>query len=154
MSEFSSGFKVKRQTPGHLQIAAHLRERIVTGELTAKTQLPSIQELADQFGCAYQTVHRALTPLAKEGLIERHHGLGTFVREREEKLTCMGICYPQAVFLPGSISSSSRSIRSSRICWKRRALRFRSGLTADRPTTRTSRGPSSRWRRQNAASMH
>ncbi|WP_236589475.1 GntR family transcriptional regulator [Ramlibacter aurantiacus] len=61
-------------------IAAGLRERIAAGEWPPGTALPSEQVLAAQQGVAMATLRRALELLAAQGLLERVHGRGTFVR--------------------------------------------------------------------------
>jgi GntR family transcriptional regulator len=61
-------------------IAADLRARIVAGEWPPGTALPSEQALAAQQGVAMATLRRALELLAAQGVVERVHGRGTFVR--------------------------------------------------------------------------
>jgi GntR family transcriptional regulator len=61
-------------------LAAALRERIVAGEWPPGTALPAETTLATEHGVALGTLRRALELLAEQGLIERHHGKGTFVR--------------------------------------------------------------------------
>ena len=45
-----------------------------------------------------KTVHHSLTQLVKEGLIVRYPKKGTFVRQREERLTCIGLYYAYNYF--------------------------------------------------------
>jgi DNA-binding FadR family transcriptional regulator len=52
---------------------------IADGRLTSGTRLPTERALANRFGAARNTVRRAMSRLADEGLIERHVGRGTFV---------------------------------------------------------------------------
>ncbi len=59
-----------------------LRERIARGEVGPHARLPGEPSLATAFGVARVTVRRALDQLAREGLVERRAGAGTFVRER------------------------------------------------------------------------
>lgn len=61
-------------------LAAALRARIVAGEWPPGTALPAEQTLAAEHGVALGTFRRALELLAAQGLIERVHGRGTFVR--------------------------------------------------------------------------
>lgn len=52
---------------------------IADGRLKSGTRLPTERALASRFGAARNTVRRAMSRLADEGLIERHVGRGTFV---------------------------------------------------------------------------
>ncbi len=61
-------------------LAAALRHRIVAGEWSPGTPLPAETTLAAEHGVALGTLRRAFDLLAEQGLIERHHGKGTFVR--------------------------------------------------------------------------
>jgi GntR family transcriptional regulator len=61
-------------------LAAALRARVVDGEWPAGSALPAETRLAAEHGVALGTLRRALELLAEQGLIERHHGKGTFVR--------------------------------------------------------------------------
>jgi GntR family transcriptional regulator len=61
-------------------LAAALRHRIVAGEWPAGAPLPAETSLAAEHGVALGTMRRALELLAEQGLIERRHGKGTFVR--------------------------------------------------------------------------
>src|SRR5687767_14530199 len=61
-------------------LAAALRARVVAGEWPPGRALPAEQTLAAEHGVALGTLRRALELLADQGLIERIHGRGTFVR--------------------------------------------------------------------------
>lgn len=61
-------------------LAAALRRRVVEGDWPAGSALPAETRLAAEHGVALGTLRRALELLVSEGLIERHHGKGTFVR--------------------------------------------------------------------------
>jgi len=65
--------------PRYHRIAEALRERIRDGELTAGERLPNQRQLAHQFGVTLMTLRQALEVLEREKLIDRRHGLGTFV---------------------------------------------------------------------------
>jgi DNA-binding GntR family transcriptional regulator len=64
----------------YLQVADDLRKAIVSRELTAGAKLPSVRELAAQYGVANMTVQNGLRLLRDEGLIYGVPGRGSFVR--------------------------------------------------------------------------
>lgn len=84
-------FKPQRRQSMRMQITDAVRKMVLSGKLPAGSRLPSTQELALQWNAPVPTVHQALTPLVKEGLLERTPQVGTFVRKREERLTRVGI---------------------------------------------------------------
>ncbi|MDD2545087.1 MAG: FadR/GntR family transcriptional regulator [Burkholderiaceae bacterium] len=57
--------------PAYKAISSAIEQRIVQGELTPGTQLPTEQELAEQFGVNRSTVREAIRQLEQEGLVER-----------------------------------------------------------------------------------
>ncbi|MBP0494863.1 GntR family transcriptional regulator [Pararoseomonas indoligenes] len=57
-----------------------LRDRIGCGALPPGARLPGEPDLAAEHGVARVTIRRALDQLAREGLLERRPGVGTFVR--------------------------------------------------------------------------
>ncbi|MBI3369943.1 MAG: GntR family transcriptional regulator [Burkholderiales bacterium] len=72
-----------RPEPGQSRFAAlasMLRQRVIDGEWPPGTALPAETRLAAEHGVALGTLRRALELLAEQGLIERRHGKGTFVR--------------------------------------------------------------------------
>ncbi|MET0474670.1 MAG: GntR family transcriptional regulator [Mycobacterium sp.] len=66
----------------HRQLFLVLHDEIGRGALAAGDALPSEQALCDQFGVSRITVRRALADLADAGLIQRRHGIGSFVTQR------------------------------------------------------------------------
>lgn len=62
-------------------LAAALRARVVAGEFPPGAALPAEQALAAEHGVALGTMRRALDLLSEQGLVERIHGRGTFVRQ-------------------------------------------------------------------------
>jgi GntR family transcriptional regulator len=70
-------------------LAAALRARVVAGEWQPGSALPAEQTLAAEHGVALGTLRRALELLADQGLIERIHGRGTFVRSGMTGATMM-----------------------------------------------------------------
>lgn len=67
--------------PLHAEVAEVLRHQIMSGHLPSGTKLPALRELTEQLGVARMTVIQAMNSLEEEGLIEKHSGRGTFVRE-------------------------------------------------------------------------
>jgi GntR family transcriptional regulator len=65
--------------PLHRQLYLVLHDEIGRGVLAPGAALPTEQSLCDQFGISRITVRRALADLADAGLIERRHGVGSFV---------------------------------------------------------------------------
>jgi len=75
----------------HKQITAALRDRMLRGEMRPGETLPTTQQLAAQFETSVYTIHTAIAPLVKEGMLERRRNLGTVVRHNPAVLTCAGI---------------------------------------------------------------
>lgn len=61
-------------------LAASLRARIMQGEWVPGCALPAETALAKEHGVALGTLRQALAVLVAQGLLERQHGRGTFVR--------------------------------------------------------------------------
>jgi len=72
-----------RTTGSHLyeQIAESLRRHIVQGDMQPGERLPTVRDMAQQWGCTPGTVSRAYAILADEGLVTAHRGSGTRVTE-------------------------------------------------------------------------
>jgi putative hydrolases of HD superfamily len=68
--------------PQYIQIARSIQAAIFTGELPAGGQLPTQEELADQFGVARMTIQNAIRVLREEGFVRSVAGSGVYVREQ------------------------------------------------------------------------
>ncbi len=64
----------------HRQLFVVLRDEIMRGVYAKTGALPREESLCERFSVSRITVRRALADLASLGLVERRHGLGTFVR--------------------------------------------------------------------------
>lgn len=64
----------------YAQLAMALRHRIVSGEWPVGSQLPTVEQLAQESGLAKVTVRQAYARLAAEGLIVSQRGRGTHVQ--------------------------------------------------------------------------
>lgn len=72
--------KRNSSTPLYVQLADLLRKKIATGEIKIGDKLPSESEMIKEYNLGRLTVRDALSILANEGLIEKHHGKGTFCK--------------------------------------------------------------------------
>jgi GntR family transcriptional regulator len=69
------------QTPIYEQIENQIKEMILTGQLKAGEQLPSIRILAKDLKIGIVTCRRAYDDLCEEGFLISHPGKGVFVAE-------------------------------------------------------------------------
>lgn len=77
--------------PRYQIIARTLRERIASGRYKPGARIPSVRQLAGQFGCNKLTVQRAFDIIKKDGLIENRVGSGSYVRFPERISAPKGI---------------------------------------------------------------
>ncbi|MEU6825108.1 GntR family transcriptional regulator [Streptomyces atriruber] len=70
------------QRPGALyqQVAAAIREAILSGEFEPGAPLPSEAQLIQRYQVSRPTVRNAVAALRAEGLVDVRHGKGSFVR--------------------------------------------------------------------------
>ena len=68
------------------RIAADLRRKIQSGRFGPGEQLPVETALKDEYNVSLLTLRRALDVLEMEGLIEKRHGHGNFVRTRRRRM--------------------------------------------------------------------
>ncbi len=66
-------------TTAYNAVAQSLRDRILSGRLSAGMQLATERELCDEFAASRITIRRALSILEEERLVDRRQGAGTFV---------------------------------------------------------------------------
>jgi DNA-binding FadR family transcriptional regulator len=86
------------------QVVTILKRFILTENLQAGDQLPSERQLVDALGVSQRVIREALSIIAGEGLVEKKHGLGTFVQpfDRQRLLTEQGtlpVHFPDAADL-------------------------------------------------------
>jgi GntR family transcriptional regulator len=67
--------------PAYVQLAAILRARIESGEITGR--LPSERQVQQELGTAPMTTRKAMRLLQDEGLVRTVPGRGSFVKEPE-----------------------------------------------------------------------
>ncbi|WP_353151147.1 GntR family transcriptional regulator [Pollutimonas bauzanensis] len=67
--------------PRYVIVADRLRQSLARGEWRIGENLPSLHQLAQDFGVARLTARQAVQLLVQEGLLYSHRGLGTVVTE-------------------------------------------------------------------------
>jgi GntR family histidine utilization transcriptional repressor len=77
--------------PLHQRILSEITERIVSGAWPPGHRIPFEMELAQSYGCSRMTVNKALSQLAKSGLIERRRKSGSFVRVPQSQAAVLEI---------------------------------------------------------------
>lgn len=73
------------------RIRRDIEERIRSGEWAPGTRIPFEHELVVTYGCARATVNKALSRLAREGLIERRRRAGSFVAHPRIQSAVVGV---------------------------------------------------------------
>lgn len=74
-------------TPIYRQITDQVRLAVATGKLRIDDGLPSVRQLAEELVINPNTVARAYSDLAREGLIEARPGRGVFVIRKRKVFT-------------------------------------------------------------------
>ncbi|WP_329195237.1 MULTISPECIES: GntR family transcriptional regulator [unclassified Streptomyces] len=80
-------------------IADDLRNQILSGRIEAGARLPSEAQLAARYAVSTPTLRSALALLQGEGLVEKFHGSGNFVRRARLRITYVGGSRASAVQL-------------------------------------------------------
>lgn len=78
------GYFQHSASPLYAQVADALRERIVKGVWPIGTRMPTLPELAEEFGVGLVTVRQAVQLLKNEKLVAPEQGRGTFVRDKPQ----------------------------------------------------------------------
>ncbi|MFH8679254.1 GntR family transcriptional regulator [Streptomyces lydicus] len=68
--------------PRYLQIAEDLAQQIRSGVLAPGTKVPSESELMARYSVSQGTARKAVAELRPTGLIDTHHGKGSFVKSQ------------------------------------------------------------------------
>ena len=79
MSEIEWQPQKNSPVPLHQQISEYLKRKIINGEWTIGTKIPSQRHLAERFHVNRSTIVFALEELVADGLIESRVGSGTRV---------------------------------------------------------------------------
>jgi GntR family transcriptional regulator len=79
MTATSVTFSREQGSPLHHQVYLTLRDSLGSGRYRPGDPLSTEETMAAEFGVSRITLRRALDTLAREGLVERRQGIGTFV---------------------------------------------------------------------------
>lgn len=71
--------------PKYQQLIEYIIDSIESGKLDRGQQLPSINEVAQNFGMARMTVTKAYDELRERGLVTSHHGKGFYVNSTDTR---------------------------------------------------------------------
>ncbi|NUK03343.1 GntR family transcriptional regulator [Streptomyces lunaelactis] len=72
--------QIEETQPKYLQIAHHIRDQILRGDLRPGDEVPSERQLAADWNVSRPTAARSLEALSHQGLVEKRQGSGTYVR--------------------------------------------------------------------------
>lgn len=101
----------------HERITGDISTRILSGEWLPGRRIPFEHELTIEYGCSRMTVNKALSQLAKAGLIERRRRSGSFVRTPKSQAAVLEItdirAEVQALNLPYRYELVSRAVRKA-----------------------------------------
>ena len=77
--------------PMYLQIVEQIKSLVAAGVWESQRPLPSIRGMAVSLGISVITVKRAYLELERDGVIVTRHGKGSFVAERAESASEVGV---------------------------------------------------------------
>lgn len=101
----------------HQRILSDITAKVVSGEWPPGYRIPFEHVLTEQYQCSRMTVNKAMTELAKAGLIERRRRSGSFVRRPRSQAAVLEIhdieTEVAALGLPYSYGLQSRESRKA-----------------------------------------
>ena len=72
------------KSPIYIQIAKHIKMKIISQEIKSGDQLPTVRELAEEAGVNPNTMQRAFSELEQEGMVFSKSTSGRVVTEDEK----------------------------------------------------------------------
>jgi len=75
----------------HARILGDIEGKILSGEWRPGHRIPFEHEMSASYGCSRMTVNKALTQLARAGLIERRRRVGSFVAQPPSRSAALEI---------------------------------------------------------------
>lgn len=71
--------RLEEALPKYLQIANHIRNQIIRGDLQPGDTVPSERQIVTDWGVSRPTATRVLAALRADGLVDTRHGIGSVV---------------------------------------------------------------------------
>lgn len=128
--------KIRQSKPAYVQIADHIRARIMRGELAPGDRIPSLRDIAQEWETSPVTASKAVALLQSEGHVTvPGKGLATIVRD-PATVHRSGSDRARAVRRTGRIYSSGEyaKITSAEVVTAPADVAAALGLTGDAPT--------------------
>lgn len=75
------------RSPIYLQIVNELKAKIAVGRINCRERLPSVREMAKEYGVNPNTMQRVYHRLERDGVCFSNRGTGTFVRDDKSLVT-------------------------------------------------------------------
>ncbi|EHJ55932.1 hypothetical protein HMPREF9318_00553 [Streptococcus urinalis FB127-CNA-2] len=75
------------KSPIYSQIAQHIKLQIISQEIKAGQQLPTVRELAETAGVNPNTMQRAFSELEREGIVYSQRTSGRFVTDDQSLIS-------------------------------------------------------------------
>jgi GntR family histidine utilization transcriptional repressor len=119
----SADFALDGKGPLFRQIERAITGLILRGAYRSGDRLPSEAELTDMFSASRQTINKAITELAKHGLVVRNRRAGTMVSERFQE--SFRVPLPDV----SEVVSARGGIYAFRILKRERVTNGRAGMT-------------------------
>lgn len=80
-----NGYMAGSREPRYVQLTKTLLEEIAQGVYPVGELLPKEAQLCESFGVSRTTVREALRIMSEQGVVEKLHGIGTVVKNREPR---------------------------------------------------------------------
>lgn len=75
---------MKNPKPLYVQLKETIKKDIDTGKYAKDHQLPTEKEMCDMYNVSRITIRRAIIELEREGIVQKQHGIGTFVTGKKK----------------------------------------------------------------------
>ncbi len=100
MPQFDETERIDKEDhlPAYAQLARIIKQRISNGTYQPGARLPSEAAIAGYFGISAMTARQAIGLLAKEGLVDRVQGRGTFIKRLKFTASHFGLASLSAIF--------------------------------------------------------
>ena len=77
---------IESNKPLYLQVEADIRNSILQKKYRSGQKLPTENELSEQYNVSKITIRKAMSNLAKDGLVQKVQGKGTFISYKKDKV--------------------------------------------------------------------